>query len=600
MRLNFPQSNKAFIQNNRSNVFPLSNIWSSLNLDLQSNVGVLRVSPRIKLNTGSLNNAPVAIQRFGQRIYTLAGTTIYRNTNSSGLPNDAFVADTSGSASTDYSSNTSDMLGCWNVLFATAPTRLRSLSNADGGTWSDRATITSGINHKLCYFKKFDRLYYTDQTIKSMTEAYVEATSGDYTLPGFNTVGLVDMKATSQYIWIACKTEATLQQKGEIWQWDGISAQITNKFNLPGALAIVAIVIDPIRDIPMAVSDKGVLYEFNGSSFSEVDNGRLPYTFGNLPYMGASPFSTQDNDRFIHPNGIYFTRWNTVRCLINGVNGNSTATQNENLPSGVWEWSRENGFVHVSAPSYDPISTSVTDWSQGRISRAGALVDMNIPTTSAKDGTFMLGATYYTNVSSTASAIFYDNSNNTIQKKGYVVTSWIESNDLADSWDVLWTSYRKFLESTDSFTVKYRNTEESSVSASITWVNTTSFTVLNSAIDISLYWTTGTGAEVEIINGTGGGLCAHITNAVNNAGTWTVTIDETATGVTTGTAWARFQKWTKVYSPVTNASPYSWAQFALGTTSTPRIQYKICFTWTGNGEFYKSTLTSNEDISTKQ
>ncbi len=591
----FPNSDKQYFQNNRTNIYPVGGLWSTQNMDFQSNLGVARVSPRLKLNTGSLNNCPVAIVRFGQRIYALAGTTIYRNTNSSGLPSDAFVADSSTSNSTDYSSDASDMISAWNIMFATAPTRLRKLDSSDGGTWTNVANISSGLNHKLVYFKKFNRVYFSDQSIKSVDEAGSVATTGDYTLSGSNTFGIVDMKTTSQWIWIAVKTEAVSDWMGGIQQWDGISAQITDFFKLPGSRATVCIVIDPTRDIPFAFSDKGILYQFNSGGFSEV--GRLPWTFNTLPYMGDTPYTSQINNRYIHPNGAIFTPYNTIRCLINCVNSDSSSTQNENAQSGIWEWSESSGFVHIGQPSYDPISTSVTDWGQSRLSRVGALADMNVQSVAAgRDGTMLAGATYYTNASSTASALFYDNSNDTIQKKGYMVWDWIESSQMADSFDKWWMSYRRFLTASDSITLKYRNVEVAPVEGTITWTSTTTFTVLNSAVVVSDYWTSGTGGEVEILRGTGGALCAHITNAVNNAGTWTVTIDETATGVTNGTATARFQKWTKAYPAVSMATPLNWAQFGIETDSNPRIQIKICFTYTGAGENYKGVLTSNDDI----
>jgi len=596
MKKTFPE-NGQYLQNNRSNNQGYGNLWSTCAMDFQSALGDARISPRIKLNTGSLNNCPVAFVRFGQRIFALAGTTIYRNTNASGLPNDPFVADTSTSASTDYSSDTSDMIGAWNIMLAISPTKLRSLSSPNGGVWSDRATVNTGLNHKLLYFKKRDRVYFTDQTVKSMDEAYNISTSGNYTLLGANTTGIIDMKNTSQYIWFAVKTEGTFDQQGAVWQWDGLSAQLTEVFKIPGARSVVIIVVDPTRDLPFAMSDKGILYEWNGASFSEAQFGRLPYKYNILPYMGADPAGTQNNDRFVHPNGSFYTTWGTLRFLINGLNMDSGATQNENLPSGIWEWHKDFGFIHIGSLSYDPISTAITDFGQEQLSRVGALSDMNVPSvTAGRDGTFLAGATYFTNATATASAIFYDNSNDTIQKKGYMVTDWWESNEVADKWSSFWSVYRRFLVTSDSITVKWRSIEEAPISATITWINTTSFTVLNSAIDVSAYWTSGTGGEVEILRGTGGALCAHITNAVNTAGTWTVTIDETATGVTTGTAIARFQKWTKAFTATGTATPANFAPFAMGENSEPRIMVKICFTFTGQGEFYKGIVASNEDV----
>lgn len=228
-------------------------------------------------------------------------------------------------------------------------------------------------------------------------------------------------------------------------------------------------------------------------------------------------------------------------------------------------------------------------------------MDANIPSdASGRNGTLLVGATVYTDASTTTSVISIDDSNNTIQKRGYMVTDWFESSGIASAWDVFWMTYRKFLHAEDTITVKYRTTEEAPVEAAITWVNSTTFTVLNSAVVVSDYWTGGagtTGGEVEITRGDGGGAPAHITSAVNNAGTWTVVLDEAINNSGgTNTATARFQKWTKIFPAESLATPHNWGQFAIGSDTEPRVQLKMCFTFVGNDEFYKGIITSNEDI----
>lgn len=584
-----PSKSKAYIQNNRTNVFPLGNLWSTFNIDLQSNLGALRVSPRIEINTAT-QGCPVAFQRFGGRDFAVAGTKIYRNTN--GLPNDLFSEDDSTNAATDYSSDTSDLLGSWNILFATAQTKLRSLSNATGGTWTDRATITTALNHKMVYFRKFDKVYFLDGGVKSINELFTVSASGDYTLVVNNTMGLVDMEATSNYIWLAVKTMGTKDNMGSVDQWDGISAQVTNSFKIPGARAVVALTVDTTKDTPYALSDKGILYQYNGTGFVEV--GRLPYTYKTNPYMGSAPFG-DINDRFVHPNGMIFTKNNTIQVLINGVNENYTANQNENLASGIWEWSKETGFVHLNSIGLH-YSGSLTDYGQNQISRVGALSDMNIANAvNGSDGTLLIGATVFTNASTTSPNIFYDNNLDTFQKKGYFVSDWFESGEIASSWNGWWATFKK-LGDGDNITFKYRVNEEPPVEGTITWVDTTHFTVANTSVDVSKYWTSATGGEVEIVRGTGGGSCVHIINAVLAGGTWTVTVDDVVTGVTTGTAIARFQKWIKMF-PRDDLLPLStWGNWALNTESVPRFQIKGCFTFTGAQEYHKGILISSEDI----
>lgn len=99
---------------------------------------------------------------------------------------------------------------------------------------------------------------------------------------------------------------------------------------------------------------------------------------------------------------------------------------------------------------------------------------------------------------------------------------------------------------------------------------------------------------MEILQGTGSGACVHITDISENGGTYTVTVDTAVTGVTTGTAKARFQKWIKLF-PVVTGQVRSWEQMSIGAPNT-RIQIKGCMTFKGNDEFHKFVLVSNEDI----
>ena len=572
-------------------------------MDFQSNLGVARVSPRLRANISTQLEAnlgcPVAFSPFNTLIYTVAGSRIFQ-TDAGGYPNVAFIPDTSGTAATDYDPNYSDLCQFDDLLWSTSPSKLRSLSGP-GGTWTERDTFGSTDEvHKLLYFKKFNRLYYfqNETFINSLGTDYVPADGGDYTLNWEDLVACVDMKPSSNFIWIAGKVEnITRSLNGVVWQWDGISAQITQEYQIPNTTGIYALAIDPRTDTPVAMGDNGVLYEFNGNGFSEI--GRLPFTT-QLPWAGTTPIgSSNQADRFIHPNGMIFTKNGTIQCVINGRNYDSGSTQNENIPSGIWEWSRENGFVHRYSFSY-MVTDTIREWGQNQISRAGAIMNANVPNTaSGRNGTILAGATLFIDATNTTSVIAYDDSTNTKQKKGYMVTDWFESDEIASAWDIWWMSYRKFLDSTDNITIKYRTTEKASVQGTITWTANNTFTILNSAVNVGNYWTSDTGGEVEIVRGDGGASCAHIINAVNNAGTWTVTLDEAINpaGATSATAIARFQKWIKIFPAESIASPSNWAQFAISPErSEPRIQVKMCFTFTGDGEFYKAILTSNEDI----
>jgi hypothetical protein len=596
----FPKKELGYLQTNRSNV--VGTLWSTFGMDFQSNVGVARVAPRLRVNTASVTNqgTAVAFRYFDQRWFAICGTRVFKNASESLLS--PFVEDTSTGAATDYSAGYSDLEFFNETLCATTTDALlsKAVNGSGTGDWTSRATITASTMHKLCYFKKFNRLYYLNafKTIRSIDTAWVEATSGDYFLDTSDyTYGFLNtMVADDSSIWIGTKQivpSGILNPAvgAVVLQWDGISSQPTASYGI-NASGVMAMAFDNKKQLHILDSN-GALLAFTGSGFEEV--GRLPLNRQLLTNSTSDSYNS-----FIHPNGLWFTRNNTFIALINNLVGDNGGTIVENLPSGIWEYSADTGFVHRQTATYNAIgSSTVTDYGQNRVARVGALVEPNFySTNSSGKPTLLAGIDYYTNASDSTSGIFTDDPLNTIQKKGYMVNTWFSSDEIEDTWDKFWGVYRRLLQSTDTIDLKYRLSEEDPIEASITWVNTTSFTTTT---DVTTYAPTATGfngtvgGEVEITQGTGGASIAHITNVVNNAGTYTVTLDTAITGVTTGTAKARFQKWIKMYpaQPLTQVKSYS--QWGIGGTDT-RVQLKVCFTFTGNGEFYKSIIVSNEDI----
>lgn len=595
-----PSSTKRFIQNNRSDTYPLVNIWSTFNIDFTSNLGTIRVSPRMRLVSSTADDAnlgvPVAFRYFSSKIWAICGSRMFTN---SGETDDTFSLDATSSVPTNFDADESDLEIFNGTLCATATNGLWS---CDGSAWTSRDSLNTGNAHVMTYFKKFDRLYYSNlsDNILSINNAWVTADPGaDYAISlstDSNQYTITSIKATSDAIWIGVVNRSNKGSGGKVLQWDGISQSITREYPLSNTQGCMALAIDPVTDTPVAMGSDGILYGFNGSGFQEI--GRLPFD-QNTPYN----IDDTDNERFIHPNGMFFTSNNTLLALVNNRRNNSSQSVIENMPSGIWEWNRDVGLTHRQSVSYNPVSSeTITDFGQNRVARVGALASMRIPSTNANmDGTMLAGVTYYTNASSSSSGIFTDNSLDTIRKSGYFVTGWMDSDEIEDTWNKIWAKYRRLLNDSDRIVVKYRLEEEAPTSTDITWVNTTSFTTTT---NISAYAPESGqtyGGEVEILRGTGGGTCRHITNVSENAGTYTVTIDTAVTGVTTGTASARFQKWVKtIPSPDTTSheiekSVNGYTGLPVGVNS-PRIEVKVYMEWTGKNEFRRLGIYSNDHL----
>lgn len=569
----------------------------------------MRIGSRLQINTktGDANatnlGVPVTFDIFDGRLFSIAGTRIFKNTIAS--LDDPFVEDTSTGVATSYDSDVSDAVVFNNALATTdaSANLYTKASNSLGtGAWTNRGSFASNA-HSLAYFKKFNRLYGGgNSSVNSVDTSWNITTVGmDYNLT-LNLVGetVSCIIADDNYVWIGTNINGgdgqNIIQECTVFQWDGISAQPTSSFAVP-ASGIMSMTLK--NNIVHVMDSNGILRKYTGTYFEEI--GRLPVNQGQ-----ALGFSTNSGNtsRYIHPRGMSVTENDTILILVENqnsliFNGNQI---NENLPSGIWEWSENNGFTHKSPLTYTRVGTSnVTDFGQNIINKPGALHFIKIPNFNPFS-TLIAGVQYFTDATTVTNAIFVDNpkppngSYPDTQKKGYFVTTFFTSNEIEDKWERLWSVYKRFSTSTDSIVFKYRLYEEEPMQASITWTSTTTFTTTT---DITSYAPTATGfngtigGEVEILQGTGGGSCTHITNIVNNSGTYAVTLDDAVAGVT-GTALARFQKWIKL-NPESSGLIRSWDQMAIGANNT-RIQIKCCLTWTGNGEFYKFAIFSNEDI----
>jgi len=594
----FPSPEKAYNQINRGD--SVGGFWASKNLDLFSNYKVMRVAPRLLLGASVDTDATFgqvnAIKEFDNCLWAIAGTKIYKNATTE--PNEAWAADASTGFVTTYSPINSEIEVFNDKLYASNDAGIyqKVTDGSGGGAWSvASATPNAGI---LQYFRKFNRLYITESNnvIGSINTSNTYNGSGDYAITLPTNFIVLCMGETSDSLWLGTGNNENLAGQGSLFRWDGISPQATERYYFPGAEIVSIIVKD---DVPFALDSYGILYQFTGIGFKEV---------GRFPFVAAMPIGTSQSGlafRYVHRHGMAISKDDTI--LINVCNlyeSTNFDSSPENMSSGIHEWSEDFGMVHKYSYGFTPReTTTITDWGQTNSYLPGALYTIPVgQDTSDVNGTLLCGANYYVDNdtgTSTSFGLFYDDSNDLIQKKGYFVTTWFDSIEVQDKWTRLWSVYKQLLTSTDSLTFKYRITEDNPVIANITWVNTTSFTTTT---DITAYGPTATGfngtqgGEVEILQGVGSSLCAHITSVVNNSGTYTVTIDEVATGATTTTARARFQKWIKLNPAEAINQIKQYSQYSIGASS-PGIQIKCCLTFTGPNEFIKLGLVSNEDIS---
>lgn len=470
-----------------------------------------------------------------------AATTGHRATN------DSWTIVTTGSPTT-IDSTISDAVFSNNALYVSAPdpsnTTFAALYKKIGTAPWTKITLSSIVtSYPLMMFAYQGRTYVSNSqsSIFSMdvNDAIVYTGSFTVTLDSMNSFVNVITRplAGADRIWILCVN--LTGGRGNIFEWDGSSTTYSKKHTLHAAGALAGCLY---HDVPYIMDTNGNLQYWNGSTFKTVAS--LYRKGRKLLY---NPISAVNN-RFTHPNSMAVVD-EKILIEIDNRNYDATSSIETTITAGIYEFDPLNanrGLVHKHAFGLSKANGSIVDFGALRIAGAGGISEMNLPSTSStRNGTFLAGVGFYKDATTVRYGIYYDDINDTLQKAGSFITLKFEATDIKQKWNALIGYYKKLLNSTDQWVLKFQTDETLNLECIVTWVSANTFTVLASAITMSTYWVSGIGAEVEFIQGQGAGLCAHITNAVNNAGTWTVTIDQSITGVS-GTAQARFGIWNRI------------------------------------------------------
>lgn len=579
--------NKTWSQNPRSDV--LGSLRNSFNADFTTNEGHTRISPRTIITTDDIANLGVAVGfvRFnnstnGNGFYTIAGDRIF-NTDTVD-PTDNFVESTDND--TGFTSDTANILlfKKANKVAFTKDTALDNLATTGGMATVGAFSLVGGTVHMMCEYGA--RLYITDNynKIYSANTSFTTASSGANTLSlgtvDSNYVDLIitDIQSDSSKIWIFT-IALGYGEFARIFTWDGATADTpTNSQGYPlDCGGVVAAIIKD--DTPYIITTEAELMVFNGGSFVRVPNGKLPVN----PNKFLKNTFSSINNRWIHPRGMIITPEGKINILINNLYEDNT--YEERLPSGIWEFDLHNtalGWYHKYSISL--YASSITDFGQNLISRVGALSYVKTP---GKEGLLLGGAQIYSDATTTKEVIFRIDTADTIQKYGYFVTDKIYSANVMDMWQKAYPRFKKFLTATDKLVLKYRSDDPEPTNITITWTSTTTFTTTT---DVSAL----VGYEVEVLQGKGSGLCSHISSVSDlGGGTYEVTVDETYTGCTSGTAKARVQNWTKAGSY--SAQTDNYAKFTIDNAST-YIELKVCLLSTGKNEIDDVLLTNKPQI----
>lgn len=606
MSIKLPLTSLGFRQLNLGDNINLSELWSSFCLNLSKKIGSLLVSGRMLLNINNdddaqLDEPPCAFKAFTAStvdvsyIFAIAGDFIWR---SEGGHNTTFEQDATLNTPTSCDSDVSDLCVNTNLFVTQASTTVKYIDT--GGTWSSATNTlanSSGM-HQMTFFRAQNRVYVVDDNAAGIssisgTTILAVAASTQYTLndlvegSGVNVGSSIScIGSNSSRIGIGTINKSGSECK--FYKWDGSQSSGPNGYHKIDASGVLA---QTILDDEFVVFDtKGRLLQLNGG-----DNGTF-VELAKLPLEGASlkvPISTATS-RPVHYNGMSINEEGNIEILINTQLWDTNGTVKENCPSGVWCYDRKTkNFYHKRGFGLTKSGGTITDYGASKLSLVGALAHVEVVTTDITQGSIngklLAGVQYYTDATTTKNGLFYDDSNDTLQKVGIFVTGKIFSSNVKEAWKQTIARIRKFLSSTDRIVVKYQVSDNEPVEATITYTSTTTLTVPTASFSTA----PSVGYEIEILQGVGAGRCPHITAISTSGSNYVITVDETITGATTQTAKGRFQNWKKSvsFSNQTDDIPNFPFPSELGASSWVKI--KIWCLFTGKNEIYDMIFESN-------
>jgi len=519
MNIIIPTKEKELLQLNTNKYS--GNVWGSKNMDLQQ--GDMRLSPRFLIGDTSYDDEyfglPVAITNFGSSTVVV--------THDSSLTSSDFTTWTrlrDGGPPTVYpvSDFTSDVAIFNDKIYISNEENISEVypeSLVDNIWWTNTvggAALNDDYAHPLCV--GFNNLMVVgDGNVVRGTNIRDDYFAELVKIP--DKYAILWIVSASDRYWIGTMKLNNSDGGVSVFSWDGASDNFNYQYTLNANVVYAGVLLDDVLHI---TTDNGDLLKFNGSGFTKIAS--FPFYHTNFKLRGSQTHVSQP----IHRNGMTVVGdeiYIAISSWIDSIGG--TFKLLENMPSGVWKYSKDNGLYHYGSLSMSEVD-GIVDYAQDYTLRMGAIKSL------AKDTDFggqtILAGSNFFKTSSTAYLLNYleyqDQSASVFQaNRGYVITPRLEAKEILETWDKLFIKSEN--KTGGSIIVKYRIEEEFDWDAQGTWASTTSFTSTDTNCS-----ELAEGDEIEILNGVGGGIITTIKTISFTTPTYTITTDDTIASIT--------------------------------------------------------------------
>jgi hypothetical protein len=564
-----PNSQGQIRQSNNGDA--MGELWGTFNIDTTSNAGKMKVSKVLRgaaADTVMDNDEVGTFSVFNNSIWAFGAGRRW-NWEASRNPREALG--TSSTAS--FAGRNSDSVVFDGKLLISTSTNIASTSNGvsfDDDWWttvvSGTALQTANPHIMEVLQKGRETLFVTDEN----RVRYYNTTAGHSTVTLPTQFVACCLAPDYQAMWVGTYNNQGKAQMFEIYVGETIDSTpvYRNSYDVEGTAVLS---VDVIDGIPWIVTNYGHIQTFNGRAFVTVAS--FPFAYDGVAIDGNSvgEIDFENSRRGIHPKGMrrynksLLININTNNQLIDDLAANpddnddvfENIVVNERSPSGIWEYNTETGSLnHRYSLTNGGKNYTTTAKGYHRQLEAGPILVID------NQYTRLLTAG---RVDSATTEIFVEDPD--ISPLGYFITPEITAQTVQEAWDkvVLKTDT---LEAGESIEVKYRTRKRTGYPkyTEANWIGTNSFVSTSDCSMVEI------GDEVEIIDGYGAGLIAHVTDITTSSTTYTFTLD-TAIGLNSETSNVRFQNWTKI--DVTYDENDGEFKVVGITETNPWIQFKV-------------------------
>lgn len=544
--INIPTGGQ-WTQPNQSDL--LGSLFSTRNINLDV-PGLIKLSKRSTYYSRSVIGAgdmgrinAIVYGNFGATTSSSSGTEAYHFITSNGTT--GFIYKTENDASyfeqiTNASTPTTITSKCdaisWNGgLWVATGNSTSKVCSLVAGTWTSGLTSVNASNNSLCQSSINNYLLIGNANVlHQRTTGGTDSTP--VTLPAQFNIEWI--RSSNRRTYIGTRTNDS--SNARVFFWDESPGGASDSYEVDCQWILSGLFVD--NDFYIFTCD-GRLMIYNGGGFTQVaclpiyrflknslvTDSQIYGTFSNTDYLTMAQRGMDLVDGKIHIN---------LDGKIKIPTGTGTYRYYNCMPSGIWVYNGDETLYHKYGATID---TGDFDFLQQNYSSAvapGAILGMRLgyvgdsmPASSSRSVLwFGASPTATTIASGFNSALTITTGTN----RGQFETEKIPSSAIAGNAVKVWCVYYGLFTSADKILFKYKDQEKENYPLSIynistapcTWTSTTTFTSTNSQFS-----QVEVGEMITILNGAGGGCSAHVSSITNNAGTYTVVLDEAIPGV---------------------------------------------------------------------